>query len=116
MNSDDEVYFDAVEEPEEAESTKQDYFFLNYLSTSSVHTPLTPEYECRRNRIESLKKSARKLDRPSPIPDYPHFDSIEPASVVVNFISISYAAQLCVFRYKPSVIIIIILLSDGVDF
>ncbi|KAM7539630.1 hypothetical protein Aperf_G00000021643 [Anoplocephala perfoliata] len=69
MSSDDEVYFDAPEEVEEAELT-------------SINLPSTTEHECIRNRIESLKKSARKFERPSPISPYLHFDSIESASAV----------------------------------
>lgn len=48
----------------------------------SANSSSTPEHECRRNRIESLKNSARKFDRPSHIPPYSHLDAIESASAV----------------------------------
>ncbi|KAL5966394.1 WD repeat-containing protein 44 [Taenia solium] len=67
MSSDDEVYFDAPEE-------------LDGVDITAANGSLALGHECRRNRIESLKKSARKSDRPSDIPQYSHFDSIEPAS------------------------------------
>ncbi|EUB59606.1 WD repeat-containing protein 44 [Echinococcus granulosus] len=69
MSSDDEVYFDAPEE-------------LSEEDIAAANSSSTPEHECRRNRIESLKNSARKFDRPSHIPPYSHLDAIESASAV----------------------------------
>ncbi|VDM15938.1 unnamed protein product [Hydatigera taeniaeformis] len=71
MSSDDEVYFDAPEE-------------LDDVDTSITNSSLLPEHACRRNRIESLKKSARNFARSSDISKYSHFGSIEPASAVVS--------------------------------
>ncbi|VDO15765.1 unnamed protein product [Rodentolepis nana] len=78
MSSDDEIYFDAPEDIDEIELSN-----LNPLST--------PEHECIRNRIESLKKSARKCDQNSSIPPYPLLDSIEPASAVVQILDSSHS-------------------------
>ncbi|KAL5112030.1 WD repeat-containing protein 44 [Taenia crassiceps] len=71
MSSDDEVYFDAPEE-------------LNEMDIANDNGSPRLEHGCRRNRIESLKKSARNFNRPSDIPQYSHFDSIESASAVGN--------------------------------
>uniref|UniRef100_A0A5K3F7W9 WD repeat-containing protein 44 n=2 Tax=Mesocestoides corti TaxID=53468 RepID=A0A5K3F7W9_MESCO len=74
MNSDNEVYFDAPEE-------------LDEIEDSIDRCCMTPECDSRRNRIESLKKSARKFDQPSDIPPYPHFDSLEPSSSVAPILT-----------------------------
>lgn len=67
------------------------------LSFFSVNDSPAQGLECRSNRIESLKKSARKFDRPSDIPHYSCYESIEPASAVGNM-----SVVMTFFCFRPA--------------